>query len=412
MGQGGYRRRAVLGSVAATALAGCTGLERRVRGLGGVASRGRGDGGSEGDSISAEDVLDPVRRFAEAYNTNEMDALLGALTPDSPVRERADAELLERYDLPVMATERIARGESGLLVVATFTIRDTDRSASEPGSGTASERATVSGTAAATASRTASRTGTGSESGSESEFTTGFEVRGSGTDWLVHRIRGPAPMLVSGTPTDTPTADDPDEGTGTPTSTIAPLDGFEGDLAAWAVERGEWGQRDDVAYAGTYSGGITVGGPDTGDYIGTLATATPESLAGGARPATIEHYWYEREESFGGGLRLVNSRGNVELGVATDNPEWVVEGADGFTEVYGGDGYGRWIRTTIDFDWAAGTASVTFADQQSGTERGTEVTLAAGSDIERIRLSGFTSEQGWRTESCHMFWDEIRVESD
>jgi hypothetical protein len=348
-----------------------SGIERRLRGR---PRSGSGDGSDDGGT-TAEEILHPVRKFAESYNVDDYDALLSILTANSPVRERVSPELLERYDLPTIATRQIASNGGAVEVTSTLTIR--------------------------------------TEDGSESDFTTSFIVQQSQGDWLLHQIRDPAPMLAdSGTPTTMPADEETTTGDDETTTPVADdgVYGFEGGLAVWTVEREEWGQRDEVAYAGAYSGGITAGGPDTGDFIGTLATATPDPLSSGGRPSAVSHYWYEREASFGGGLRLVNSEGDVELGTATNNPEWLVDGDDGPTELYAGDGYGRWVRVDIAFDWDAGTATVAFEDQQSGSRRSTEVGLAGGVDIEALRLSGFTTEQGWRTESCHMFWDEIMFE--
>ncbi|WP_254822179.1 hypothetical protein [Haloglomus halophilum] len=372
-------RRAVLGSIAASLLAGCSrlrgggplgGSDPSAPGLEGEVERRR-DGtetatGTETRSLGQR-AFDVVARFAAAYNTDDYEALQATLSRGSPVKERVGPELLARYDLPTITPQGVARAGSSVVVQVRLELRDRD--------------------------------------GSTSEFTTRFQLVMESGRFQVYEIDDPAPMLrAPGTPTATPEAEETtavdDDGTY----------GFEGDLAAWTVEREEWGQRDDVAYAGTYSGGITAGGPDTGDYIGTLATATPERLAGGQQPTRVDHYWYERAASFGGGLRLVNSDGEVELSVGTDNPTWFVEDGDGTTELYDGDGYDRWVRTTVALDWEAGTASVTFTDQQSGTAETTDATLAVGTDIEVIRLAGFTMEQGWRAESCHMFWDDVEVE--
>lgn len=373
-------RRAVLGTVAASLLAGCSrlrgdgplgGLDPSAPGLEGEVERRRNGTeratGTETPNLSQR-AFDVVARFAAAYNTDDYEALQATLSRGSPVKDRVGPELLARYDLPTIRPQGAAVAGSSVVVQVGLELRDRE--------------------------------------GSTSEFATRFQLVSESGRLHIYRVEDPAPMLrPPGTPTATsgdaePTAAD-DDG----------VYGFEGDLAAWTVVREEWGRRDEVAYAGMYSGGITAGGPDTGDYIGTLATATPDPLAGGAQPSGVRYYWHEREASFGGGLRLVNSEGDVELGTATNNPGWLVDGADGPTEFHGGDGYGRWVRADIALDWDTGTATVTFEDQQSGSRRSTEVGLVEGVDIETVRLSGFTIEQGWRTESCHMFWDELRVGS-
>lgn len=185
--------------------------------------------------------------------------------------------------------------------------------------------------------------------------------------------------------------------------------GFEQGMSLWSIEQSNWSLSSEYAYAGEYSAGIEMSPPDTGGFLRTFASATPLILEGGSQIEEFSFYWLELEQSFGGGIRLLNSNNDVEIGVATDNPNWMIDAANGPRDVYGGDGYGRWIRSDISIDWADGTAEVGFEDTQSNETYSGQHLLKHGTDIETIQIRGFTSNQGWQTESCHMYWDEIEI---
>lgn len=361
MREGRYSRRVLLGVAATTALAGCSGVTDQV-----PEELGGSDGGSTVDGGTERAIVMPILRLTTAYNSTLMSMADGFLTQESPVREQLTTAVLEAYEITEVGIRSVTRwDETSASVEATLSYR--------------------------------------SVAESEASFTTRFENRQGADHWLVHDIDDPVPILsMEGIPTST----------SEPTPASEPLDGFEGSLDPWVPVVDEFGQREDVFYSGTYSGGITTGGPDTGEFLGVLARANPPSLAGGRRPKRISYHWLEREENFGGGLRVLNSEGEVEVGVATDNPQWVVEDGLGRGTVSEGDGYDRWVSVTITFDWAAERVKVEFEDRESGQTASRETALAEGVDAETLRLEGFTSEEGWRTESCHMFWDDIIVESE
>jgi len=113
----------------------------------------------------------------------------------------------------------------------------------------------------------------------------------------------------------------------------------------------------------------------------------PPNASGGVDPRDFEFYWNESSNSHGGGVRLFNSNGNVEMGAATNNPQWIVDSGNGMEEVYYGDGYDRWIRVRVyNFDFDVGTFDVTFEDQQSGSTTTVNRPLKQGVDIEKIQV--------------------------
>ena len=142
-----------------------------------------------------------------------------------------------------------------------------------------------------------------------------------------------------------------------------------------------------------------------------LGEGRPDFTVGGQRINRFEFYYREvSNNSNGGGIRMYNSNGNVELGLATDNPDWVADGANGPNVFYGGDGYERWVRAEAVFDWSAGTATVTFKDQQSGYSESITVDLKQGIDFEYFKIEDYSAGGGWAGGTKLIMWfDSIRV---
>lgn len=165
-------------------------------------------------------------------------------------------------------------------------------------------------------------------------------------------------------------------------------------------------------HSGTYAGYS-----QSGSTPGTaLAETIVDGLAGGVRISKFEFWWQETSGgSHGAGVRLVNSNGDFELGIATDNPQWYVDDANGLAEVKGDDNnYDRWVRFTVTFDWDAGTFDYDFEDPTAGTTRsGSGRPLKQGVDVETIALENFdTGGGGFRTSgnAVEMWWDDVLVE--
>lgn len=184
-----------------------------------------------------------------------------------------------------------------------------------------------------------------------------------------------------------------------------PLDFEIGDLSRWDTVNHLSVVQDRVyegQYAG-YSGTSTAGIP--------LAATIPDPLSGGQRIQKFEYFWQETGSSTGAGIRLINSNGGVELGVASDNPEWDIDDGNGIdATVYAGDGYDRWVRFTITFDWDNGTFDVDFEDLTSGsTYVDTGRPLKQGVDVEKIQLDEYNGGL-WQNNdaSAEMWWDKIK----
>jgi hypothetical protein len=175
----------------------------------------------------------------------------------------------------------------------------------------------------------------------------------------------------------------------------------------------------DRVFAGSFAGfcdtpqtdGTGDGGPND-----RQASVIPDGYTGGGQPSQFEFYWQETSGSFGGGIRLFNSNGNPEVGLATNNPQWDITDGNGNTEVFAGDGYDRWVRFTITFDWGSGTFSTDFEDLQTGsTFSDTNRPLINGTDIEQIRIEYYSSGNfvtgslGSNQKAIEMWFDNISI---
>jgi|GEM_PF-1210941 len=179
-------------------------------------------------------------------------------------------------------------------------------------------------------------------------------------------------------------------------------DGFEEDLSAWQVVDDRWTRTDAVAYRDTYSALMSAS-----SNVTRIATAAlPETRQLGR----FAYAWQESDASWGGGIRLLNERGEVEIGFATNNPQWVVDDANGLSQVHQGVGYETWVTTSVEFDWQESAALVRFVHPESGESVTQSRPLKRGRNVASIEVRGFTGERGWQNDSCHMVWDEVVAE--
>jgi len=161
------------------------------------------------------------------------------------------------------------------------------------------------------------------------------------------------------------------------------------------------------AYNGTYAGYAT------NSSNSAFATVVPEGYGGGAEPSKFEYWWNETVDSKGAGIRLFNSNGNYELGIAANNPEWSVYDDNGYTRDVGDGSYSRydtWIRFTVTFDWTNNTFDLDFYDSGTGynlTDSGRP--LRYGTDVETIRL-GNQDDGGWENgDPVDQWYDDIQI---
>jgi hypothetical protein len=350
--EGTRKRRSFLRStgalVAATAIGGC----------------------SSSQLTGGDERHQPVRTFAEGFRNDDVDTVRSSLHSESPVRRSLDEEQVSATSVEIVTIE--TRSSEG-------------------------DRATVQ----------AQLEFSGASGAPDGQAWYTFEVRRDGEGWGIWQLqRGRSTPTAERTPTRTEA--DGDAGTETerestpettPPDDAVFYDGFEDDLSQWNVVASAWRRTSTTSVSGANSAGI-----DTRSRTETIATA---DLGSGRRISEFSYYWVESSRSWGGGIRLLNDAGEVEIGTTSDNPEWVVDGAEGITQVHPGTEYQRWIQVTLRFDWSDGTAEVEFRDTESGeTYTGTH-SLKRGENVRTIQLRGFTSERDWQTNECHMLWDDI-----
>jgi len=176
------------------------------------------------------------------------------------------------------------------------------------------------------------------------------------------------------------------------------FDGFEnGNLNEWTVNNLSTAQ--DRVWAGEYSA--------FADTVETTQPLASQALFDGTEIPIFSFAFQETSASNGGGIRLKNSNGDYELGIATDNPQWIIDDNNGESQVYAGDGTDRWVRFEISFDWLDNTFRFKGRDYESG-EVITEDTrpLKQGVDIETVEIWSYGS--GWGGGSdIEMWFDNV-----
>lgn len=78
---------------------------------------------------------------------------------------------------------------------------------------------------------------------------------------------------------------------------------------------------------------------------------------------SLRFFYREWITSTGGGIRLLNDQGKVEVGIATDNPQLIVQDKQSFHEVHGGPRdprYGMWVRVEVECHWSSRSLNVTW----------------------------------------------------
>lgn len=171
--------------------------------------------------------------------------------------------------------------------------------------------------------------------------------------------------------------------------------GFE-DMGPWTTYTGY--QDTSKTYEGDYS--YYCG--DNGS--GIQAKWTPYS--NGKQVSYFEyHYWEKDPSSSGGGVKLKNSNGNLEIGTATDNPEYFVEAEYSYGDVADSGNYASWVTVSFDFDWSAGTVDVTFEDPNAGFSHSDNYKLMDGTDISTVEIRNFGGS--WNSGDIDMWFDNF-----
>ncbi|WP_434521295.1 hypothetical protein [Halorubrum sp. AS12] len=178
------------------------------------------------------------------------------------------------------------------------------------------------------------------------------------------------------------------------------------DFDAWTVQSGLQ-RASNRAYKGSWSAYAYEGNA----IDESVPRASRVYHDGGEQIAAFEYYWQEANPSYGGGIRLKNSNGDYELGLATDNPAWIVDSSSGKTYVVGsGDfsqDYNKWVRFLVTFDWDAGTFTFTGEDLNDGYTESKTFDLKQGVDVETVELWNYSGAPGWGGGQLIMWWDHI-----
>lgn len=181
------------------------------------------------------------------------------------------------------------------------------------------------------------------------------------------------------------------------------FDGFDsGNLNGWDVNSGSIVS--DRTREGPYAVHCT-------DSNSSYLFRTDVNGGGGEQVSKVE-YWFQETSggSTGAGLRLKNSNGDYELGVATDNPQWDIEDGNGFEkDVHPSyPDYETWTRFTMTFDWDAGTFGVDFEQPStdiSYTDSGRP--LMNGVDVEYVEAWDYFN--GWGGTSVDQWYDSVEI---
>lgn len=183
-------------------------------------------------------------------------------------------------------------------------------------------------------------------------------------------------------------------------------DGFEdGSLSNDWTNHASFGVDSVVSHTGSYSAGLEVS--SAADH---QATWNPPLTQYGEQISEMEFYWWERSASYGGGIRLFNSNGNDEIGVASDNPEWVVDSSGIFGQVHNGTSYETWIRTTLTFDWANSAVTIDW-EASDGTTYSDTYSLKHGVDIDEIQVWNQNGQSWTSGGDMYMWFDDLEVDN-
>ncbi len=173
----------------------------------------------------------------------------------------------------------------------------------------------------------------------------------------------------------------------------------------WTVYDSAWGVSTHAAYEGSYS-------------VGVYPYAQPSSPCakwdpGVQFPDMLELYWWEtKTNSTGGGFYVHDKEGNFLFGVASDNPQWEIDGGSYSLEIKGDDDvYEEWVRVRVIFMWDIHVAWVIMDSPSSGLAHypvhmqgyGTDI---VGNGLGAIYFSSYSSGN-WDNSYMEMLFDNI-----
>lgn len=170
--------------------------------------------------------------------------------------------------------------------------------------------------------------------------------------------------------------------------------GFE-DMSPWTVNIGS--QTSNRVYEGNNS--FYCGNNSSSS---TLASWTP--FSSGKKVNSFSYYYQETNNSHGQGVKLKNSNGDVEIGTATDNPQFVVDGSSGISSSSGGN-YDTWVKVTHEFDWGNNQVTISFEALDNSASHTTTEGLKQGLNISKVELCNYNSNSWNSGSNMDSWWD-------
>lgn len=186
----------------------------------------------------------------------------------------------------------------------------------------------------------------------------------------------------------------------------------DGNNEGWTFDAANFGLKTDRTQSGGYSIGI-----NDGSAPRQLANVIPSDISGGYQIDKLSFWYQETTDSSGSGVRLYDSAGNPVIGVATDNPEWDIEDLNGIeASVHTNPPdwdvtptYDTWYKVEIQFDWAAGEATIGWFDNNNNVLLAfRNRPLINNTDIEKISIESYNGGS-WTSSSAYVWYDTFKI---
>jgi len=177
---------------------------------------------------------------------------------------------------------------------------------------------------------------------------------------------------------------------------------FEGDLSEWTVNYSPFELKTDRVYEGAQAAGAN----STNTLPSSSLAIERQMESYLEQPSKASWYWNEDSSQYGSAFHFINSNGNLEVALGTQNPQWQAWDGTGMNDqIWGANGYDRWIYYEITFDWANGQYDYYMEDLQTGDTRSGTRQLKHGVDVAKIGLG----EKPGATARHYTWWDNITI---
>jgi hypothetical protein len=177
---------------------------------------------------------------------------------------------------------------------------------------------------------------------------------------------------------------------------------FEGDLSEWTVNYSPFELKTDRVYEGAQAAGAN----STNTLPSSSLAIERQMESYLEKPSKASWYWNEDSSQYGSAFHFINSNGNLEVALGTQNPQWQAWDGTGMNDqIWGANGYDRWIYYEITFDWSNGTYDYYMEDLQTGDTRSGTRQLKHGVDVAKIGLG----EKPGATARHYTWWDNITI---